>query len=204
MRILSYCSPTEYLWYVLKKVTIITVSNSESFCFQGPFKRMQHFETTSSNIVGHNMLSSFEHHVGTCWAMLDRVGRCWMKFDFYQTFRPTSTNIFLRECAYENIHWYSVYPRTSKRMSSNNVIKKIFSFLLLIHALVLSLFRLGSSSSSINSIKTAVATNFRFFHNWETAMFLFCKQIKKDCAILGCLVPRPKRSHTNTWVLLTI
>ena len=80
---------------------------------------MQHFGTTLSNIVGYNMLSSFEHHVGTCWAMLDRVGRCWIKFDFCQTFRPTSANIFLRACAYENINWYSVYPRTSKRVSSN-------------------------------------------------------------------------------------
>ena len=82
---------------------------------KGPFKRMQHVGTTSSNIVGHNMLSSFKHHVGTCWAVLDRVGRCWMKFDFGQTFHPTSANIFLRACALVDIHWYPIYPRMSKR-----------------------------------------------------------------------------------------
>ena len=43
---------------------------------------------TSFNMVGHNMLSSFEHHVRTCWAMLDRVARCWKKFHICQTFHP--------------------------------------------------------------------------------------------------------------------
>ena len=62
---------------------------------KGPFKPMQHVDTSSSNIVGHNMLSPFKHHVGTYWAMLDRVGRCWMKFDFCQTFHPALVNIFL-------------------------------------------------------------------------------------------------------------
>ena len=56
--------------------------------YKGPFKRMQHVGTISSNIVGHNM-SPFKHNVGTCWAVLVRVGRCWMKFDFSQPFHPT-------------------------------------------------------------------------------------------------------------------
>ena len=75
---------------------------------KGPFKRMQHVGTTSPNVFDHNMLSSFKHHVGTCWAMLDRVGRCWMKFDFWicQTFHPASANIFLRACTLVDIHWY--------------------------------------------------------------------------------------------------
>ena len=80
-----------------------------------PFKPMQHVGTTSSNIVGHNMLSPFKHHVGTCWAVLDRVGRCWMKFDFCQTFHPTLANIYLRACALVAIHWYPISPRMSKR-----------------------------------------------------------------------------------------
>ena len=79
---------------------------------KGPFKRMQHVRTTLSNIVGHNMLPPFEHHVGTCWAMLDRVGRCWIKFDFCQTFYPTLANNFLRACALVDIYWYPVYPST--------------------------------------------------------------------------------------------
>ena len=81
---------------------------------KGPLKWMQHVVTTSSNIVGHNM-SSFKHHVGTFWAVLDLVGRCWMKFDFCQTFHPTLANIFLWACALVAIHWYPISPHMSKR-----------------------------------------------------------------------------------------
>ena len=41
--------------------------------YKGPFKRMQHVGTTSSNIVGHNM-SPFKHNVGQCWFVLEDVG----------------------------------------------------------------------------------------------------------------------------------
>ena len=75
----------------------------------------EHVGTTSSNIVGHNMLSSFKHHVGISWAVLDRVGRCWMKFDFCQTFHSTSANMFLRACAFVDIYRYPISPRSSKR-----------------------------------------------------------------------------------------
>ena len=150
------------------------------------------------------MLSSFEEHFGRCWIVLDNVGWGLISVKLFVQHRPT----FFFDHAHMSIHWYSVYPRTSKRVSSSTssrtLLKKAFSSLLIIHAVALLLFRLGFSSSSINSIKTEVATNFRFLHNWETAMFLFCKQIKNDCVILGYLVPRAQRPQTSTWVLQTI
>ena len=35
--------------------------------YKGLFKRSQHVGPTSPNIVGCNMLASFEHNVGRCW-----------------------------------------------------------------------------------------------------------------------------------------
>ena len=41
---------------------------------KGLAKRSQHFNTTSCNIVGHNMLDTFGHPVAICRNMLDDVG----------------------------------------------------------------------------------------------------------------------------------
>ena len=39
----------------------------------GPAKRIQHVDATSSSIVESNMLHSFGHHVAWCWMMLNEV-----------------------------------------------------------------------------------------------------------------------------------
>ena len=62
-----------------------------------------------------------------------------------------------------------------------NVVKKTFSSLLLIHALVLTLFCLCPSTQ----LQLQLQQIFVFFHRWETAKFLFCKQIRNDFVILG-------------------
>ena len=75
---------------------------------KGLFKRMQYVGTTLCNTFGHNMLSLFKHHVRAYWAMLDRVERCCMKFDFCEAFHPTSANVFIQACPLVDIHWYLV------------------------------------------------------------------------------------------------
>ena len=113
-----------------------------------------------------------------CWDMLDRVGRSSTSVKLFVQHRPTFF--------FEHAHMRSFIGTQSIRVRQSECLptlvraqcyKNLLS-LLLIHALVLPLFRLGSSPLCINLFKTLVATNFRFFHNWETAMFLFGKQIK--------------------------
>ena len=59
-----------------KVITMTSIRKKQQYSntYKGPFKRMQHFGATSSNTVGHNMLSSFEYHV---WNTLGDVGSCW-------------------------------------------------------------------------------------------------------------------------------
>ena len=45
-----------------------------SLTWKGLAKRSQHFNPTSCNIVGHNMLHAFGHPVAICCNMLDDVG----------------------------------------------------------------------------------------------------------------------------------
>ena len=71
----NVCISSRKKWYFANKLS------------KGLFKRSQHIGPTSSNIVGCNLLASFEHYVG--W-MLDNVGRYWLQFKLAQNFRPTS------------------------------------------------------------------------------------------------------------------
>ena len=50
-------------------------------------KPSQHFNATSCNIVGHNMLHTLGHPVAICCDMLKHVGWCWIKFENGQIFR---------------------------------------------------------------------------------------------------------------------
>ena len=128
-----------------------------------PFKRMQHFGTTSSNIVGHSMLSSFEHNVGTCWAMLDCVGWSLICFKLFIQHRP----IFFFEHAHMRtlIGTQSIRVRQSECLPTfaHNVVKKNPSRL---SSLSMLLFCL--SFVFVHQLyTTAVATNFRFFSTIE-------------------------------------
>ena len=73
---LHYYSP--YLLF-FKTLQFLTSLN------KGPIKRSQH--------VGSNTIQHVKTVWLTYWNMLDHVGECRMKFDFNQTFVPTSSNI---------------------------------------------------------------------------------------------------------------
>ncbi len=54
-------------WWMYNTLTMFTRPHKVLF------KRSQHVGPTSSNVVGCNMLASFEHYVGWCWIMLEDV-----------------------------------------------------------------------------------------------------------------------------------
>ena len=132
--------------------------------------------------------------------MLDRVGRCWMRFDFCQTFGPTSVNIFFRACAYRNIYWYTVYLRTSKRVSSNVSSR---TMLLKEPSRLSSLSILLFCLSFVSALHLRPSTQLKL-RLQQIFVFSTIEKPPCFCVILGYLVPRAQRSRTNTWVLVTI
>ena len=152
------------------------------------------------DIIRHCWAQHFAFVWTPCWDMSGNVGSCWTMLDedwflsnfssntgqhFSSSMRIWEHSLVLSLSAYvivTHCHHFTICDRVFNISSRTVLLKKTFSSLLLMNeahslspwtsTLVLPLFRLGSSSSSINSIKTAAATIFRFFHNWETAMFL--------------------------------
>ena len=74
---------------------------------KAPAKRSQHFNVRYRNIVGSNMLHTFDQHVATCCDVLRHVGCCWLKFETGQIFHAALVDVacccsrlarFLQQC----------------------------------------------------------------------------------------------------------
>lgn len=65
--------------------------NNDFFICKGPFIRIKHYI-----LVKYYQTLLDPTYVTRLNSTIKYVGRCWMKFDFFQTFHPTSTNIFAR------------------------------------------------------------------------------------------------------------
>ena len=109
-------------WAAVWKITFTTGSTGS---FLG-----RHPRTTSSNVVGHNMLSSFKHHVGQCWIVLEDVGWSLISVKLFIQHLTTSVNIFIRACALTSllvdIHWYPIYQRRDPRRQSIRIKNRHF------------------------------------------------------------------------------
>ena len=70
-----------------------------SSLLKGLAKRSQHFNATSCNIVGHNMLHTFGHPVAICCNMLDDVGSNLKMVKFFTRLATFKQNCCTRACA---------------------------------------------------------------------------------------------------------